>query len=88
MEVKVFLVERKIENMKKIEDRSPLYRDTFDKCWEMVESCMVKNHERVTSKFVRRLEILEALIFGFLESSSDLNSLDFAEKTIYALGRS
>jgi hypothetical protein len=87
MEVKVFLVERKMESMKRIDERSVLYKETFDKCWEMIDSCMIKNHERVTPKFVRRLEILEALVFGFLESSSDLNSLDFAEKTIYSLGR-
>jgi hypothetical protein len=87
MEVKTFLMEKKINYIKRLEDRPSAYNDNFEVCWEILEKSMVKNHSSVNPKFVRRLEVLEALMFGFLESASDLNSLDFAEKTIFSLGK-
>lgn len=85
--MKLFLVERKMENLKKIDTCGEHYRDTFEKCWEFLEKQMLIHHieERVTPKFTRRLELLEAMVFGFLNSAVDSKSLDFAEKLIYGM---
>lgn len=83
--MKVFLVERKMENLKKIDTCGEVYRDTFEKNWDFLEKNMIRHHEKVTPKFVRRLELLEAMMFGFLNSAVDSTSLDFAEKMIYEM---
>lgn len=46
---------------------------------------MIANNDKVDPKFVRRLEILEALMVGFLETVSSPEGLDFAEKRIYQM---
>ena len=83
--MKLFLVERKMENLRKLDTSGDLYRNVFETNWDFLEKHIVQHHEKITPKFVRRLELLEAMMFGFLNSASDLKSLDFAEKMIYEL---
>jgi len=48
---------------------------------------MLLNNSEIDTKFIRRVEILEALVVGFLEmvDVDNIESLNFAESRIFSL---
>ncbi len=76
-------MERKTENLAKLVNRSAEYQAAFEANWDFLMSVLISNYEKVTPKFTRKLEILEAMMFGFLESTNEPQQLEFAEKMIY-----
>lgn len=79
-----YLSKKREEGLKRI---SPQQTEAYNHCWDLIEKTMITNHDEIDTRFVRRVEILEALVVGFLEivDVKNVDSLNFAENKIFSL---
>lgn len=79
MIVKKFLSERRSELIKEL---NPECLSVFNACYDFIEMSILSSYISVSPEVVRKIELLEALLFGFIEHSLDLNLLDEIEQQI------
>lgn len=79
-----FLAKKRQEGIKRIK---PTQEDAYSQCWDLIDRTMLLNNSEIDTKFIRRVEILEALVVGFLEmvDVDNIESLNFAESRIFSL---
>ena len=79
-----YLAKKREEGLKRIR---PSHAKAYHHCWDLIVNTMICNNSEIDTRFVRRVEILEALVVGFLEivDSDNVDSLEFAENKIFSL---
>lgn len=78
-QVKTFLTQRRAEILKEIhKDCLPVFNPGYD----FIEKTMCDNFQEVSPGVVRKIELLEALLFGFIEHGMNLDLLEEVEEQI------
>jgi hypothetical protein len=71
--------QRREELMKEL---NPHCHTIFNACYDFMEKSIASSFSTVTPDVVRKIELLEALLFGFVEHAVNLDLLDEIEQQI------
>jgi hypothetical protein len=79
MKLKKYMAQRRNELL---EELNPDCVTVFNACYDFVEKVVESNFAEVSPDFVRKIELLEALLFGFIEHGLNPELLDDIEQQI------